>query len=99
MCKYVTRRTGAEAATPEYDAGANPGVVRFVAHPVVDDSRQAIGHSMAALNQSPGILLARLFGIVIVWVPADGGGVEQQFRPGQGHQTRRFGIPLIPTDQ
>ena len=54
---------------------------------------------MAAMAEHPGIALAALFVLLVIRIPADGGGVEQQFGTGQRHQARGFGVPLIPADK
>src|SRR5579862_7761768 len=59
----------------------------------------AIGDGVSALNGLPcGMLLfAQLcaFG----WMPPDGSGIEQDLSALQGSETRRFRVPLVPTNQ
>lgn len=90
---------GDKAAPPEVDAAADAGAVGLVVDPVGHDHRHAIGDCVASLDQRPGLLLAGLFIVLIDRVPADGRGVEQQLGSGQGHQPRRFRIPLVPAHQ
>ena len=71
----------------------------FMADPVARQHRQAVGHRMAAMAQYPGVALAVFLVLHVVRIPADRGGVEQQFGTGQGHQSRRFRIPLVPAHQ
>lgn len=70
-----------------------------MADTVARQYRHTVGHRMAAMAEHPGIALALLLGLLVVRIPADCGGIEQQFRTGQRHQTCRFGVPLIPAHQ
>ncbi|MNI36177.1 hypothetical protein D3C73_902200 [compost metagenome] len=86
------------AVAPELDArGAQRR--RFMAHAVAAEHRHAVGHGMATVAQHPGVALAGLLVLHVIRVPADRGGVEQQFRTGQRHQPRRFRVPLVPAHQ
>ena len=69
---------------------------RFVADAVARQHRQAVGDGVAAVAEDPGIALAILLGLLVVRIPADRGGIQQQLRAGQRHQARAFGIPLVP---
>ena len=92
-------RAGDEAAAPETNARAVRRGIGFMADAVAGQHGHPVGHGMGALDGDPRIALAGLLIGGIVRIPADGGGVEQQFRAGQGHEPRRFRVPLIPAHQ
>src|SRR3546814_2053485 len=51
------------------------------------------------MAEDPGVALAVLLGLLVVRVPADGGGIQQDFRAGQRHQACGFRVPLVPAHQ
>ena len=59
----------------------------------------AICDGVGALDGFPGVVLgvAELF--FLGGVPADGGGIEEDFSSLQRRQSRGFGVPLVPADQ
>src|SRR6185312_2432040 len=67
----LTLRADDETAAPEVDAGTGPAGIRFEADAVAGEHRHAIGDGMAALHGNPGVALAGLFRLVVVWIPAD----------------------------
>jgi hypothetical protein len=54
---------------------------------------------MAALDRDPGLALPLPLLIAVGGIVPDGGRVNQHIGPGQGHQPRRFRVPLVPADQ
>ena len=54
---------------------------------------------MAPLHGDPGVPLAGLLVAIVFRAPANGGGIDQQFGAGQGHQPGRFRVPLVPAHQ
>ncbi len=54
---------------------------------------------MGTLDGLPGVVLRRVHLRALVELPADGGGIEEDLRPGQGGQASRLGEPLVPADQ
>ena len=67
-----------------------------MAYAVGGNHRYAVGHGVAALHGGPGFELPRLFVGGVIVLPADSGGVDEQFGTLQRHQTGGFGVPLIP---
>ena len=71
----------------------------FVAHAIDSGHVTAIGYGVATLNSLPSGMLCGGFSSFFRGVPAEGGGVEQHFRTGQGGQPGRFREPLIPANE
>src|SRR6185437_3314021 len=96
--QHLALWAGDETGAPELDAAAAVGR-RFEARAVASCQRQAVGDRVPALHGDPGIALAVLLGLRIGRIPTDSGWVQQDFGSGQRHQSRRFGIPLVPAHQ
>ena len=76
-----------------------PGGIGLEAATVDADHRQAVGDGVGALADDPGLALTLLLLPGVGRVEADGGGVDEEIGPGQGHQPCRFRVPLVPADQ
>src|SRR6266849_8406367 len=53
---------------------------------------------MAALDRFPRRMLRRAEFLLLRWMPADGRRIKNDFRTAQRRQSRRFRIPLVPTN-
>ena len=93
--KDFAGRAGYKTLAPELDTVAGDF---FVADAVRYRHVAAIGHGVAALDGFPGVVLFLMLGF-FGGMPADGGWVEKDFCALHCRQTRRFGIPLVPTDE
>ena len=60
---------------------------------------QAVGDRVAALDRLPRLALRRPVFVLLMRVPADGGGVEENTRTGERGQARSLRVPLVPADQ
>ena len=60
--------------------------------------RQSVGHGMAALHHGPSLALSLLLLGSVATLVADGRGIDEQLRTGQGHHSGAFGIPLVPAN-
>src|SRR5436309_3004507 len=70
------RSSGNETLAPEFDAVAREA---FIANAIGDSDIAAIGNGMRALDGFPGGVLAFALRIFFVGMPADGGGIEEDF--------------------
>ena len=91
--------SGNKTLSPELDAPRDTGPVGLMSCAVDADNGQAICDSVSTLDGEPGSVLPLFFCLLVAAFPADGGGIDQHFRTSQGHESRGFGVPLIPTDQ
>src|SRR6266700_4389546 len=88
---------GDEALSPEFQPLS---VGRFFqADTIAWGHVAAVGHSVAALDEFPGLVLLRAATRLLLGMPADRGRIKQALRPPQRRQSRRFRIPLVPTDE
>src|ERR1051325_4300809 len=88
---------GDETLPPEFDALAS--IRGFVADAVRDGDEAAVGHRVRALDGLPRAVLVHAVFLFLLWMPADGGGVEENLRASHRREPRAFGIPLVPADQ
>ncbi len=70
-------------------------VLLFGADAVAGDQRHQVGAGVALLDALPVVARGD---VRVMWLAADGGGVEQQFGAHQRHAARGLGEPLVPTD-
>src|ERR1700722_11851628 len=76
--KNLAGGAGNKALPPEFEAVAADGF--FQANAVGDGDVAAVGDGVAALDEFPGgMLVLAVFGLLLR-MPADGGGVEKNFR-------------------
>ena len=86
-----------ETSAPELQAITTDGC--FVAGTVGGGHETAVGNRVAALDGLPGVVLVFAFSGLFAWMPADGGGNENQFGAGQCGEPGSLGIPLVPADE
>src|SRR5690606_16642382 len=83
-----------------YERGAVEGDVVAVlllgADAVAGDQRHQVGAGVALLDALPVVARGD---VRVMWLAADGGGVEQQFGAHQRHAARGLGEPLVPADR
>ena len=99
LCQQFSLGAGGKGMPPEVYARGMAARVRLHARTVHRNHRQAVGHAVSPLDQLPGLALLRLLPIRVCGYAADGGGVNQQFGPVQGHGPGGLGIPLVPAHQ
>src|SRR5262249_53822621 len=87
-----------EGASPELDA--RPSARRHFMPDAVDRSNvQTVGDRMSPLHGDPGLLLSwPVFGL-LVRMPADGRGIEEDRGSRERRDPRPLRIPLIPADE
>ncbi len=85
--------------TPELNARGTMQWRGFETGSITAQHWNAIGHRVTTMTQNPGHALALFFGWIIAGIPTNSRRIQQNFRAGQGHQTCRFRIPLIPANQ
>ena len=99
----AAKRIGQKAAAPELEARPGGAIAANVAMLVADAVHaghvDAVGDGVGALDGLPRVVLRCAKLVFLCRVPADGGGIEQNFGALQGGEPRAFGIPLIPADQ
>jgi uncharacterized protein (TIGR00730 family) len=82
------------------DERAAPELGSVVGAAAVDGGEvAAVGDGVAALDGFPGAVLGLAESGFFLGQPADGGGVDEDLRAAESHQTGGFRIPLVPADQ
>ncbi len=79
--------------------GAEEDVAELVADAVGGADEDAVRDGVGALDGLPGGVLAIAELGFFGGVPADGGGVEEDFGAAEGGFSGGFGVPLIPADE
>src|SRR5439155_501546 len=60
---------------------------------------QAVRDGVTPLDRPPGVELLRAMAGLLLRVPADGRGIEQDARPLERRKPRALGVPLVPADE
>ncbi len=84
--------------SPELDARA-AAFRRLVPDAVDRGDVEPVGDRVAALHGDPGVALGRAVLGLLVRMPADGGGIEEDFGAGERRQACPLRIPLVPADE
>src|SRR5207248_8560296 len=90
--QYAPERIDDERLTPETQLPFRPDAID-------DDDEDAVRNRVPALNGLPSRVLRRIHLGFFAGQPTDGRRVEEKLRARKRRQTRRFGKPLIPTDE
>src|SRR5947209_9690638 len=93
----VAVRAANETLSPKLDSISSGRF--FMTHPVGRGNKTAVRDRMAALDCLPGSVLRFAEFVLLARMPADCGGIKQNFGTAQRGQARRFRIPLVPTNQ
>src|SRR5438034_2346192 len=91
------KRIGEERRAPEVDP-VSPSR-SLVAHPVHGRDVTAVGDRVASLDRSPGVELLGTVRGLLLGMPADRRGIEQDAGTLQRREACAFGIPLVPAHQ
>src|SRR5260221_345856 len=87
-----------EGRAPERETGAALGR-DLVPHPVAHRHVNAVRDGVGALDGLPRRALGGPVLRLLVGMPADRGGIEEDGRAAQRGQARPLGIPLVPADE
>src|SRR6185437_5397307 len=93
---------GDETAAPEFEAGAGGAIAEdlalLAAYAVGGGDVDAVGDGVGALDGLPRVVLGRAEFGLFSRVPANGGGIEENFSALERGEARALGIPLVPAD-
>src|SRR5215469_18706646 len=78
------------------DRGAEFDVAVLVAYAVDRADEDSVGDGMGALSGLPGVVLGCSEFLFFRWVPADGGGKEEDLGAFERGEACAFGVPLVP---
>src|SRR5207245_1653961 len=92
FCHDAAKRIGDKRLTPKRE-------LAFLTYSINGRHVNAVGNSVRALDRLPCGMLRLVHVLLFVWQPADCRRIEQKLRTGKRGQTRRFGKPLVPTNQ
>ena len=94
---------GQKAAAPKLETGAFDAVAEDVATFMTDavdaGHVDSVGDGVAALDGLPRVILGGAELFFLGGVPADGGGIEEDFSTLEGGEARALGVPLVPADE
>ena len=89
LIEDASESVGDEAATPELHTALKTSAVD--AH-----HGDTVGDSVAALDGLPGIVLFAVIMLILTYIPADSGGIEENLRAHESGDAGGFGVPLVP---
>ncbi len=99
----LAKGVGDERATPELQAFAGSLIAANISRLEADAIRHrdvhSVGDGVGALDGAPRVVLRVTVFRLLVWVPANCGGIEQHVGALRSREPRAFWIPLVPAHQ